>query len=361
MKILIVSLLKRKITPEITASRPRIIYELSRGLLTKGHQVTILGTGDSHVPGVKIIPLIGKAFVDLPPAENQFYTETAYLVQMAKKIKEIHHDYDLIHNHTYPEFINMLVMENLSTPSLTTVHGQATPEIDQTLSLFQESKIAALSQAHKQKFRKTSIAYVVYNGVDTGLYQFQEKKQDYLLWLGRLSRAKNPDGTFYDPKGIRHAIALAEVTGSKLLLSGNIEDNKFYEHDVKPHLSDQIQWYGPLASEQMIKKEQVAKLMASAKAFLMTVNWEEPFGLVMAEAMSCGTPVIGFDRGSVAELVLNGKTGFVVDPQKGVEGLKEALAKIETVKPEDCRKHVEDNFSIEKMVENYEKIYRRLI
>ncbi len=164
-----------------------------------------------------------------------------------------------------------------------------------------------------------------------------------------------------DPKGVRWAIQLARETNSKLKLSGNIEDMDFYIRDVKPYLSDKIHWIGPVSSELSLTKSEVANLMKNAKAFLMTINWHEPFGLVMAEAMSCGTPVIGFDRGSVKELVVDGKTGFVVPPEKGIEGLKEALDKLKTIKPKDCRDHVLANFTLEKMVDNYEKTYLEIL
>src|SRR3989344_8229700 len=107
MNILIVSLLKRKVTPDIPAARPRIIYEIASGLVKKGHQVSLLGTADSHIPGVEIISVIEKSFVDMPVFENPFYAETAYLVKLAKKIEEIGNNFDIIHNHTYPEFINL--------------------------------------------------------------------------------------------------------------------------------------------------------------------------------------------------------------------------------------------------------------
>jgi len=145
------------------------------------------------------------------------------------------------------------------------------------------------------------------------------------------------------------------------LLAGNIEDPKFFERDVKPHLSKKIKWIGPISLEQPLSKREVAKLMRKAKAFLMTVNWYEPFGLVTAEAQSCGTPVIGFDRGAVSEIVVNGKTGFVVKPKEGIEGLKRALSKIDKINPQDCRRRVEKNFSLAKMVENYEKAYKEII
>ena len=238
MKILIVSLLKRKVTPEIPAARPRIIYEIASGLVKKGHQVSLLGTADSQIPGVKIIPVIEKSFIDMPGFENPFYAETAYLVKLAKKIEEIGNDFDIIHNHTYPEFINLLIAKNIKTPIVSTIHAQAFPEYDEVLSLFPECYHISISEAHKKLFQKAKIFKVIYNGVDTNIYFYQEKKEDYLLWLGRLSKAKNPDGTFMDPKGIKWAIKLAQETGSRLMLGGNVEDMEFYNRDVKPHLSD---------------------------------------------------------------------------------------------------------------------------
>lgn len=361
MKILIVSLLKRKVTPVMTASRPRIIYEIASGLVSKGHDVTILGTGDSEVPGVEIISIIPKAFIDLPPFENPFYAETAYLVQLAKKIEEIASDFDIIHNHTYPEFINLLIADKTKTPMITTVHGQATSEFDETLSLFPNTTLISLSKAHERLFKKAKFEKIIYNGVDTDLYAFSDKNRKYLLWLGRLSKAKNKDGSFMDPKGIKWAIELARQTGERLLLSGNVEDMEFYNKDVKPYLNDKIQWVGPVSSEQALTREEVVSLMQGAKAFLMTINWEEPFGLVMTESMSCGTPVIGFNRGSVSEVVVDGKTGLIVDPQEGVEGLKKALERLPAIKFQDCREHVVNNFSLEKMVEGYEKIYGEIL
>jgi len=343
------------------ASRPRIIFEIVSGLVKKGHQVSLLGTADSFIHGVEIIPVIEKGFVDMPAFENPFYAETAYLVKLAKKIEEIGNNFDIIHNHTYPEFINLLVSKNVKTPIISTIHAQYFPELDEVLSLFPNTYLISISQAHQQLFKKTKIYKVIYNGIDTNIYSYQEKKDDYLLWLGRLSKAKNPDGTFMDPKGINWAIKLAQETGSRLMLGGNVENIDFYNKDVKPHLNDKIKWIGPVSSELTLTKPEVAALMQKAKAFLMTINWYEPFGLVIAEAMSCGTPVIGFDRGSVKELIVDGKTGFVVNPEKGIDGLKEALVKIATINPKDCREHVVKNFSTETMVNNYENLYKEIL
>jgi glycosyltransferase involved in cell wall biosynthesis len=364
MKILIVSLLKRKINSKITAARPRMIYDLICGLKKRGHKISVLGTGDSRIPGVKIIPVISKCFVNMPAYENPFYAETSFLTKQAKMLEKIGNKFDVIHNHTYPEFINLLIADKLKTPVLTTIHAQMTPELDNILSQFNNIKncyFVSISNAHKKLAKKTKIWKVIHNGVNTNLYKFSAKKENYLLWIGRLGRAKNKKGVFIDAKGVRWAIKLARETNSELLLSGNVEDREFFEKDVKPYLSKKIKWVGPISPEQPLSKEEVSKLMQKAKAFLMTINWYEPFGLTMAESMSCGTPIIGFDRGSVSELVVNKKTGFVVNPRKRMKGLKNALEKIDKINPEDCRKHIEENFSLEKMVENYEKAYKEII
>ena len=363
MKILIVSLLKRKINSKITAARPRMIYDLICGLKKRGHKISVLGTGDSRIPGVKIIPVIPKSFVDMPAYENPFYAETSFLTKQAKMLEKIGDKFDVVHNHTYPEFINLLVADKLKTPVLTTIHAQMTPELDDILSKFNNLKncyFVSISNAHKKLAKKTRIWKVIHNGVDTNLYKFSEKKDDYLLWIGRLGKAKDKKGIFIDAKGARWAIKLAKETNSNLLLSGNVEDRGFFEKDVKPYLSKKIKWVGLISPEQPLSKKEVSKLMQKAKAFLMTINWYEPFGLTMAESMSCGTPIIGFDRGSVSELVINKKTGFVVNPKEGMEGLKKALKKIDEINPKDCRRHIEEKFSLEKMVENYEKAYKKI-
>ncbi len=363
MKILILPNLTRKMNPRITAARPRLIMDLIDGLSAKGHQVSVLGTGNSKVPSAKkLIPVIEKGFYEISEKfENPFYAHTGFLVKMARMAEKLSSKFDVIHNHGYPEFTNLLVEENLKCPMVTTVHVQITKEMDDTLSLFPKSNIVCISKSSKGLAKKAKVKKVVYNGVDTDLYKFDPNKEDYLLWIGRLSKAKDKKGEFMDPKGVKWAIKLAKETDSRLLISGNVEDPLFFEKHVKPHLNEKIQWIGPVGFEQPLTKREVARLMKKAKVFLMTINWSEPFGLVMAEAQSCGTPVIGFDRGSVSELVKHGKTGFAVDPKKGIKGLKEALKNIENIDPKDCRENVEKNFSLKNMVDNYEKTYKEVI
>jgi glycosyltransferase involved in cell wall biosynthesis len=143
-------------------------------------------------------------------------------------------------------------------------------------------------------------------------------------------------------------------------LSGNVEDPEFFDKDVKPFLGAKIRWVGPVGPEQPLSKREVADLMGRARAFLMTPNLFEPFGLVVAESMSCGTPVITFDRGGPSEIVKDGVTGFVVSPRAGVRGLAAACAKIDEIDPAACRARVEKYFTLDRMVEAYERVYREL-
>lgn len=359
MNILIVSTLKRKIAPDNFASRSRIIYQLAKGL-AKNHRVTVLGTKDSQIEGVEIIPLIEKGWVDLPPVENEFLRQTADLIQLSNKMVEIQDNFDIIHNHVYPDFFPSIIEDKLKVPMVTTLHALYDFYMDDLLAQFPKTYFISLSQGYKNLYKKAKIYDVVYNGIDTNLYSFKQQKGDYLLWIGRLPKAKNKDGSFMDPKGVRWAIRLAEQTGQKLLLAGPCEDKNFFEADVKPHLNEKIQWVGEVSSEQSLPTEKIVNLMQNAKAFLMTINQMEPFGLVMCEAMSAGTPVIAFAKGSASEVVEDGKTGFVVPYEKGISGLEEALSKIDSINPEDCRKRVEDKFALGTMISNYENLYQKI-
>ena len=361
MRVLIVSTLKRKVTPDFFASRSRVILQLARGLAEKGHAVSLLGTGDSSIPGVKIIPVIEKGWVDLPPVENEFLRQTANLIQLSQKIIEIQNNYDIVHNHVYPDFFPSIIEDKLKIPMLTTLHALYDFYMNDLLSTFKKTYFISLSNAYAALYKKAKIYKTVYNGVDTNLYAYSEKKENYMFWLARLPKAKNADGTFMDPKGIRWAIKLAQATGIKLYISAPVEDHEFFEKDVKPHLNDKIQFVGKPTTEQSVPLEKIIELYQHAKVFLMTINQQEPFGLTLAEAGSCGTAVIGFNRGAVPEVIVNGKTGFVVSYAKGVDGLKEALVKIDQIKPQDCREHIAKNFSVEKMVENYEKTYQEIL
>jgi glycosyltransferase involved in cell wall biosynthesis len=375
MKILLASTIKRNVTKDTTYSRSKVVYQIASELVKRGHDVSLLGTGDSFIEGVKIIPVIDKGFVDKQREEgyeNPFYVEAGYLVKFVKKLEEIGEEFDVIHNHSYPEFLNLFATDTIKTPIVVTIHMSLTPGLmsvyDDVLSLFPKSHLVAISNSQKQHFKKATIEAVVYNGVDTNSFPFADKKDDYLLWLGRLGQAKNPDGSFVDAKGVSWAIKTAIKTGKKLILSGGVEDKEFFEKEVKPYLNDKIQWAGKVGKDQPLTTDELVHYYGRAKAFLMTPNWDEAFGLVIVEAMSCGTPVIAFNKGSIPEIVKDSKTGYLSSYEDGVDGLAGNVEKLFKLSDQEyqamstnARKRVEENFTIEKMVDGYEKVYKDVI
>lgn len=350
--------LKRPITPSITASRPHVIFELVSRLIKRGHKITIFGTGDSIVPGAVIIPIVEKGLSLLPSVENSFYQHTAMIAKTLMTLREKSQEFDLIHNHLYPEFLPLLLLDTLKTPMLTTVHAQMTPDLIQALKLFPQAHLVAISQAHANLAKDLHFD-IVYNGIDMDLYRMIDNPtKDYLLFIGRMTGAKDGKGNYLDPKGVLTAIDVAKKTGETLYISGNVEDRKFYDTMIAPKLSDKIKFIGEVSAEQPLSHEEVIVLMQNAKAFLMPIHWEEPFGLVIVEANACGTPVIALNRGSVPELIRQGVNGFIAE---NTEQFVQMVQKVDELDRSKCREQVANKFSIERMVETYERIYERLV
>lgn len=349
--------LKRPITPRVTASRPRVMFDLIQGLVARGHEATVFGAGDSQIPASQLVPVIPQSLTSLSAAENPFYRDTAAICRAIMMVVAKSRDFDIVHNHMYPEFLPLLALPALRIPMVTTVHAQMTSDLAETLKYFQQkTTLVAISEAAR---RASGLPLpVIHHGVDTDFFVPDPgRKREYLLFVGRMSRAKYADGSFMDPKGVGQAMAVAQVAGERLKIVGNVEDPAFFEQLVKPHLSEKIEFVGEVSSEQTQTREEMRWLFQGAKALIFSINWEEPFGLVMVEAMACGVPVVAFNRGSVREIVVDGKTGFVIDPHSGVEGLVVAIGRLGELDPEVCRRHTEAHFSLARMVGDYEALY----
>ncbi len=352
--------IKRPINPDTTVSRNRVIVDLASELAKRGHKVTIVGTADSYLPGIEILGVVPASLNSLPAAENPFYQHTAYLTAMIAELIRRQGDFDMVHNHMYPEFLPLLAIKSLNIPILTTVHAQMTNELKNALGAFPEAHLVAISESAKRLADLPMT--VVHNSVDTEFFVPDEgKKKDYLLFVGRMSKARDKDGRFLDPKGVGNAIEVGKKTGVRLKIVGNVEDPEFYQTIVKPYLSDKIEFVGEVSAEQKLSRGQMRELYQGAIALLNPINWEEPFGLVMAEALSCGTPVIAFNRGAVSEILVDSKTGYVIDPNSGMEGLVEAVGKIDRIDRNICRQQAVANFSKKRMVDEYEELYFQLL
>jgi len=202
----------------------------------------------------------------------------------------------------------------------------------------------SISNAQRKPAVDLNYAGTAYNGIDINHFKFNNKKGGYLLCVGRI----------LPQKGFHIAVKIAKKMNKRLKIVGPLPPDRiaYWNKNIKPYLSPKITYHGMMTQKKLLNMYQ------EAEALLMPITSSESFGLVMAEAMSCGTPVIGFDKGSVREVIEHGKTGFVV---KNERGMIKAIKNIDTIKRQDCRDWVEENFSLETMIDNYEKLYFKIL
>ncbi len=275
--------------------------------------------------------------------------------------------------HVYHAFGNLAhyFTELLNIPTVYTLHvfPPSTNTLDHwRYKRFQNQNFIAISNSQKRGFHATiprmNIIDTIYHGVELQKFQFSEKTDEHLIIIGRLIPQKGLDIAMQI--AVRASINLKVVTH----LTSITEKSEYYQKKILPFLSNQnIQMFN--LPDQVEK----VNLLQHAKAFLFPLQWNEPFGITMIEAMACGTPVIAYNRGSVAEIVRDGVTGFIIDPddedrpgkgtwiikKQGIDGLIEAVKRIGEIDRKACRRHVEENFTVEKMVEGYENVYRKVL
>lgn len=327
----------------------RIVAMLCDGLVERGHKVTLFAAPGSKTKA-KLITVFDKPLLDAKIS----WSNPIWNLRNLSRAFEIANqgEFDIIHSHL--DLWALFFQGLTKTPVLHTMHNPlyvANTDVnkDDRLRLFKEeakrTNIVLISQsARSQTMVKLPRARVIYNGIDLSHFKFNLKGGDHFVWIARMNRHK----------GVENAIAAAEKMGVKLLLAGRIDptQKKYFRKVIKPHLNKRIKYVGELTENQL------SDFYGSAKALLYPIEWEEPFGLVVVESMACGTPVIAYRRGSMSELIENGKTGFVVDGD--LNNLVRVMKKIEQIDRVLVRKRVEQRFSKEKMIDNYEKLYHKL-
>jgi glycosyltransferase involved in cell wall biosynthesis len=360
MKIALIAPLTRPPHPDTRGSRPRIVYDLANYLVNKGHEVTTFAAGDSIIPG-KLIPVVDKSIYLQTPSENVFYQHTIALAALAMEVSKRSDEFDIIHNHSYPEYLPLLKEDVIKTPIITTPHLYLWPElIDLYRKYFNKSYFVPIAKYQKKSGRGMNWLDVVHNGIAVDEFEFNDKPKDYFLFFGRIKTYIGPDGHEIDPKGVLDAIKVCKMAGEKLYIAGNVEDRKFFDIKIKPELNDQIKFIGKIDSSGPIGFKEKIDLYKNAKGYFFLSHWDEGAPLGPMESMACGTPVIANRRSSLPEIVIDNETGFIVE-ENDFQATVEAVKNIGNIDRKKCRKHIEDNFSVEKMGHGYEKAYEYII
>ena len=333
-----------------------LAVETAKGLTKRGHKVTYFGPQGTHIPGVKVETLDVRPLVHNQKEFGQMVGDIEKLMHYVPELWDKRFvsnmfdrakkgEFDLLHFH-HPEVALNMASVYPDVPVAYTIHDPVYQWYRDLFDLYKSSNQHFISISDNQRRDAPDLSFcsTVYNGIDPAKFTFSDKHEDYLLFAGRIT----PE------KGVKEAVEVAKQTGRRLLIVGPVYDihQEYFNQYVKPHLNDRILYLGFMEQEQLVKYYQ------KATALLMPIQWEEPFGLTMTEAMACGTPVIALRRGSVSEVIVDGKTGFICDH---IQDMVEALDKIEQIDRKDCRRHVEQNFAIKNMVDGYEKTFSAII
>lgn len=342
MKVCIIAPIDEMIPPKLYGGIGRVVYSLAEGLVSKKHDVTLLAPGNTKT-SAKLIPIIGRPLEANNPKNNNSheFRETSFEASI-KKIKEIlrGESFDIVNNHLGWRLVQFNEITN--PPIITTLHTPLNQENKQlTFSKFKKAPVISISNSQRKQLPNINYLGTIYNGIDTSLYSYSDKHNNYLVFLGRIS----PE------KGVLEAINVAKKLKVKLIIAGAIHewDKDYFEKKINPKINnDDIIFLGEIDD---VEKN---KLLGGAKALLAPIQWDEPFGLTFVESMACGTPVITLNRGSANEIIENGVTGIVAN------SISEIYAKfkdIDNISREKCRLHVEKKFNSDIMVNNYEKTY----
>jgi len=331
-RIAVLSPVAWRTPPRAYGAWETVASNITEGLIARGWDVTLFATKDSQTSG-KLHAVIDKGY-----EEDKTQDPRVVGLLHISEIMERADDFDLIHNNfDYPP---LTYSRLIKTPMLTTIHGFSSPNILPVYHKYKDTYYVSISDSDRDPL----LPYLatVYNGIDLSNLTFRAKPGKNLVWLGRI----HPD------KGTHLAIETAKKVGMDLIIAGIIQDHDYFDNLVKPYINDSsVRFIGP------VNPPQRDALFEKAYAVLHLNTIPERFGLVLAEAMAAGVPVIAMDLGSCREVIAHNETGFLVN---NVDEAAQAVGKIEQIDRRNCRRRVEQNFSIDCMVRGYEKVYEEI-
>jgi glycosyltransferase involved in cell wall biosynthesis len=316
-----------------------VVHTLTEELVRQGHEVTLFASGDS----ITSARLIRGSHNSL--REEDLNSATALHILMLEKVRRMAAagEFDVLHSHL--DYLALPVLRTLPAPTLTTMHGRLDIPFLQSVFLeYLEHPFVSITENQRQPVLWANWLATVHHGLPAERFKLRTRPGSYLAWLGRIC----PD------KGLPAAIRVAKRTGIKLRIAAKVDPNdyEYYRDSIKPLLRDpQIEYLGEISDSE--KDE----FLGNALALIFLIRWPEPFGLVLIESMACGTPIIATPQGSVPELMVPGKTGFIV---AGVAQACEAVNQLESFDRAACRRVFEECFTSERMAADYLRLYRRL-
>ncbi|HET9018519.1 MAG TPA: glycosyltransferase family 4 protein [Acetobacteraceae bacterium] len=339
MRIAQIAPLFEAVPPKLYGGTERVVNSLTEELVAMGHDVTLFASGDS-ITSAKLDAPWPRA-LRLDPDIRDWVATYAILIE---HVRQRAHLFDVLHFHI--DYWPNSVFTRQNTPFLTTLHGRLDlPEFAAVYRFFPTVPLISISDSQRKPLPDLNWAETVHHGIPEQLLAPVPAEQSYFAFLGRIS----PE------KGIERAIRIAKAAGVKLKVAAKVDnaDRAYYESEVAPLLTDaNVEFIGE------INDAQKPEFLSGAKALLFPIDWPEPFGLVMIEAMACGCPVIAFRRGSVPEVMDDGVTGFVVE---NVEEAVAATTRLHEIDRANVRRVFERKWTARRMAEDYVAVYERLI
>jgi glycosyltransferase involved in cell wall biosynthesis len=311
----------------------QVASNIAEGLIRLGVDVTLFATGDSITAGT--LDAICEKGYEEDRTQDAKVLECLHISNLMEKAGQ----FDIIHNNF--DFLPLSYSGLIKTPVITTIHGFSSHRI---IPVYKKYNAIGNYVSISNSDRSPDLNYLatVYNGLDTKDFVFNDSPEDYLLFFGRI----------HPHKGTLEAIEIAKKTNCKLLIAGIVQDEGYFKEKIEPQLNDQIEYIGSAGPEKR------NTLLGNALALLHPINFDEPFGLSVAEAMLCGTPVVAFNRGSMPELIKHEETGFLVDT---VDGAADAVNNIKGINRQDCRDWANAQFSCDKMAADYLGLYNQIL
>jgi glycosyltransferase involved in cell wall biosynthesis len=337
LRVAIVSPPWYSIPPDGYGGIELIIYLLAQQLHERGHSVTVIGAQGSR-GDFELVALAPASWEERLGTRDQEPLNCAYLLQAHDLVRR--RAFDVIHENNYTG-MTVAASMGLPTPVVATIHGDLTEADGRFLSEI-DSKVhlVGISAAQQRGVAGVRWRGMVHNAFDPSTVELGLEKEDYLVQLARIS----------SDKAQHLSIEVARRVGCRLVLAGKVDEpeREYFGKEIKPHLGDSVSWVENVAGAEK------AKLLARARAMIFPIQWEEPFGIAMVEAMASGTPVLATERGAAVELVEPGVTGFLA---RDVEGLVEAYQKLGEIDPRSCAERAHERFGPARMAEGYESIY----